>query len=144
MFEKLFGASAWNFPESLGCGACGEQEAGSPFLTALDAHETAPGVLYYVIESAYDEVVTPAPDPQTAALGEWPSAFLHGPSNQVLNVRLQSQCPTDATEHIGIIYDPVALQDVLNALANNRGVYETPLSLPAPACPPAVAPVLSG
>jgi triacylglycerol esterase/lipase EstA (alpha/beta hydrolase family) len=42
------------------CAACVEQEAGSPFLTALNAGgETVPGVQYTVIESADDEVVTP-------------------------------------------------------------------------------------
>jgi len=79
-----------------------------------------------------------------AALGEWPSAFLHGPADQVLNVRLQDQCPTDATEHIGIIYDPVALADVMNALANNAGVGPQPLELPEPKCPAFVPPVISG
>lgn len=144
IFERLFGSDAWSFPQSTGCGACGEQEAGSPFLTALNSEETAPGVLYYVIESEFDEVVTPAPSPQAALLGEWPSAYLHGTSNQVLNVRLQDQCPTDATEHIGIIYDPVALQDVMNALENNSPIGSDPLSLPEPKCPPAVPPLVSG
>jgi hypothetical protein len=144
LFQKLFGASAWTFPEGAGCGACGEQEAGSPFLNALNEEEAAPGVLYFVIESAFDEVVTPAPNAVTATLGEWPSAFLHGSSNEVLNVRLQDQCPTDTTEHLGIIYDPVAIADVVNALADNASVGGTPLSLPEPSCPAAVPPVLSG
>jgi hypothetical protein len=144
IFEDLFGSSTWSFPESAGCGACGEQEAGNPFLEALNTHETVPGVLYYVIESEYDEVVTPAPNAVAAALGEWPSAFLHGPADQLLNVKLQDQCPTDTTEHIGIIYDPVALQDVVNALADNSQVGASPLSLPQPSCPAAVASVISG
>ncbi len=144
IFEKLFGANSWTFPEDSGCGACGEQEAGSPFLTALNANETASGVLFYVIESEYDEVVTPAPNAAASALGEWPSAYLHGPANQVLNVRLQDQCPTDTTEHIGIIYDPNALQDVVNALANNSPVGSRALSVPEPKCAAAVPPLVSG
>lgn len=119
----------YSFASSFGCGACGEQEAGSPFITALDANPDATGVDYYVIESSHDEVVTP-----------YTSAFLPSTEN-VQNVTVQDQCPTDLTEHVGIIYDPVALQDVMAALANNSG---TASPLPAPACPPVVAPVISG
>ena len=32
------------------------------------------------------------------------------------NIVLQQQCPTDFTDHLGIIYDRVALGDVLHAL----------------------------
>ena len=146
--EQLFGSNSWSFPEQ-GCGACGEQEAGNPFLTALNGPdgslEAAPGVLYYVIESGYDELVTPAPNAVTAARGQWPSAFLHGSPDQVLNVTLQDQCANDATEHLGIVYDPVALQDVVAALADNAMLGTAPLSLPAPSCPTApVLPVISG
>jgi len=42
------------------CTACVEQEAGSAFLASLNAGgETVAGVGYTVIESRYDEVVTP-------------------------------------------------------------------------------------
>jgi hypothetical protein len=34
----------------------------------------------------------------------------------VQNILLQSQCSTDFSEHLGILYDPIAQQDVLNAL----------------------------
>ena len=149
VFQKLFGANAWTFPDSLGCGACGEQEAGSPFMTALDdgtgpsaspgALEAVPGVRYTVIESAFDEVVTPAPNALSQALGEWPSAYLHQPAGTTVdNVLLQSQCPTDATDHIGIVYDPVALWDVVQALDGTLAPGSKP------ACPPAVTPIVSG
>lgn len=145
LFEQLFGSNTWTFPEQAGCGACGEQEANSPFLQALNGPggtlEAAPGVLYYVVESEFDEVVTPAPNPVDEALGEWPSAFLHGPAQQVMNITLQSQCPTDATEHIGIIYDPVALWDVTHALADNGTTVTAP---PPPTCPVLVPPLVSG
>jgi triacylglycerol esterase/lipase EstA (alpha/beta hydrolase family) len=86
------------------CDACTEQEVGSAFLATLnDGGDTQPGPKYVVIESQYDEVVTP-----------YTSAFLTGPSVQ--NILLQNQCPTDFSEHLGILYDPVAQQDVLNAL----------------------------
>ena len=146
LFATLFGPNAYNYPGASNCPACAEQEAGSPFLTALNGAdgslEATPGVLYYVFETADDEVVSPAPNPVEQALGVWASAFLHGPSGQVLNVVVQSQCPTDATDHIGIIYDPVTLQDVLEALADAGS--STGASLPPPTCPPVVLPVVSG
>ena len=119
----------YSYASAYGCGACGEQEAGSPFVTALNSQPDATGVDYYVIESDHDEVVTP-----------YTSAFLPGTEN-VHKVTLQDQCPTDLTEYLGIIYDPVALQDVMFALANNSGAA---VPVPKPTCPPVVAPVFSG
>ena len=58
---------------------------------------------YTVIETKYDEVVTP-----------YHSAFLTGPN--VKNILLQDQCPFDFDGHIGIAFDHIALRDVLNAL----------------------------
>jgi triacylglycerol esterase/lipase EstA (alpha/beta hydrolase family) len=86
------------------CPSCAQQEAGSPFLTRLNAGgDTVPGVSYTVIETKGDEVVTP-----------YTSAFLSGPG--VSNITVQDQCPLDAADHLEIAYDPVALADVLNAL----------------------------
>jgi triacylglycerol esterase/lipase EstA (alpha/beta hydrolase family) len=87
------------------CGdACVEQLAGSAFLQNLNGGgDTVPGVSYTVIETRYDEVVTP-----------YTSAFLSGPN--VTNILLQNQCPLDFSEHISISYDHIALRDVLNAL----------------------------
>jgi triacylglycerol esterase/lipase EstA (alpha/beta hydrolase family) len=105
------------------CAACSEQAAGSSFLANLNAGgDTVPGVAYTVIETRYDEVVTP-----------YTSAFLTGPA--VTNITLQNQCILDLTDHLGIIYDPVALHDVLNAL---DPAHATP-----PICVP-VFPVLGG
>jgi triacylglycerol esterase/lipase EstA (alpha/beta hydrolase family) len=87
------------------CPACQEQEAGSPFITSLNAgSETNPGVNYTVIESANDEVVTP-----------YTSAFLARRPN-VTNILLQRQCVLDQGEHLSMPYDHVADADVLNAL----------------------------
>lgn len=148
LFESLFGANSWTFPEQAGCGACGEQEAGNPFLTALNARPSggdqasaSPSVLYYVIESADDEVVTPAPNEISALEHDWPSAFLHGPPDKVSNVLLQTQCATDATDHVGIVYDPVALYDATQALSDNDTTIE---SIVQPQCPLVVPPVVSG
>jgi hypothetical protein len=88
----------------LGCAACRDQKAGSPFMRALNAPPEAPGpVSYTVVSTRYDEVVTP-----------YQSQALTG--STVTNVVLQSRCPGDLTEHIGIVYDPVALQWARDAL----------------------------
>lgn len=86
------------------CPACAEQLAGSSFLTNLNAGGgTVPGVQYTVIESEYDEVVTP-----------YTSAFLSG--SNVTNIVLQNQCPLDLGEHLSMPYDQIADADVLTAL----------------------------
>jgi triacylglycerol esterase/lipase EstA (alpha/beta hydrolase family) len=90
----------------VGCAACDEQLAGSSFLGSLNGNgETVPGPKYVQIESRYDEVVTP-----------YTSAFLSGPADQVQNITVQDACATDFSEHIALLYDPVALQYVMNAL----------------------------
>jgi triacylglycerol esterase/lipase EstA (alpha/beta hydrolase family) len=105
------------------CPACEEQQAGSAFLSKLNAgHETVPGVHYTVIESANDEVVTP-----------YTSAFLTG--RNVTNILLQSQCVLDQGEHLSMAYDHIADGDVLSAL--------DPLHPLTPACTP-VLPVVGG
>jgi len=86
------------------CTACVQQEEGSAFLTALNAAPTAPGVSYTVIESRDDEVVTP-----------YTNAFLP-PGPNVTNITVNNQCPLDASDHLEIASDPVAMADMLNAL----------------------------
>ena len=98
---------------AVGCDACVEQLAGSAFLTRLNAGgDTQAGVWYTVIETRFDEVVTP-----------FTSAFLSGPS--VTNILLQDHCVLDATGHVNIVNDPNAIGWVLNALDPNA---------PAPRC----------
>lgn len=85
------------------CPACVEQVAGSPFMQKLNAPpEAPPPPSYTVVSTKYDEVVTP-----------YRSQALEGATNVVL----QDRCPEDVTDHVGIIYDPIALQWTLNALA---------------------------
>jgi triacylglycerol esterase/lipase EstA (alpha/beta hydrolase family) len=118
--EFLPGASA--FTGSL-CPACEQQSAGSPFITELNSGgETVAGVDYTVIESRYDEVVTP-----------YTSAFLSGPG--VTNILLQNQCPLDLGEHLSMPYDHIADADVLTAL--------DPVHPQHPLCTP-IAPVIGG
>jgi triacylglycerol esterase/lipase EstA (alpha/beta hydrolase family) len=86
------------------CAACVEQEKGSAFLANLNAAPTVPGVRYTVIESVDDEIVTP-----------YTSAFLPAAAN-VTNITVQQQCVLDASDHLEIAADPIALADMLNAL----------------------------
>ena len=98
------------------CIACVEQETGSSVITALDASGiTVASVSYTVISTEEDEVVTP-----------WQSQQLTG--SNVTDVVLQDQCPADLDGHAGIVYDHVALRDVLNAL--------DPAHVVAPICTP--------
>lgn len=105
------------------CTACTQQEAGSTFLANLNAGgDTVAGVNYTVIESRYDEVVTP-----------YASVFFSGPG--VTNITLQDQCSFDFGEHLSMQYDHIADIDVLNAL--------DPAHQEAPPCYP-VAPISGG
>jgi pimeloyl-ACP methyl ester carboxylesterase len=84
------------------CPACAEQAAGSAFMRKLNAEpEAPPPPSYTVVSTRYDRVVTP-----------YTSQALGGATNVVL----QDRCPEDVTDHVGIIYDPIALQWVIDAL----------------------------
>ena len=99
------------------CPACEQQEAGSPFITQLNAGgETVPGVAYTVIQTRFDQVVTPHT-----------SAFLSGPN--VKNILLQNQCVLDLGDHLSMPYDHIAAADVLTALdpAHPQGFLCTPV-----------------
>jgi triacylglycerol esterase/lipase EstA (alpha/beta hydrolase family) len=86
------------------CQSCTEQFAGSSFLNKLNTGgDTVYGVNYTVVETKYDEVVTP-----------YTSAFLTG--YNVTNITLQNQCPFDLAEHVGVAYDPIVLHNIVNAL----------------------------
>lgn len=120
----LYGALSSSVPglsfSTLGAPSFDQQFVGSSFLATLNGGgDTLPGVKYVVIESRYDEVVTP-----------YTNAFLHGAGAQ--NILLQNQCASDYTEHIGIIYDPVALQDVVNALGPDKPEFHPACSLVLP------------
>ncbi len=92
------------FTSVTSCGYCSEVITGSPFMTKLNAHGMAlPGVTYTNILTRYDELVWP-----------YTSGLLEGPG--VRNIVLQSQCVVDLTDHETVTFDPVAAQDVLNAL----------------------------
>jgi triacylglycerol lipase len=87
------------------CYSCGQQATGSAFITTLNAGDETPGsVSYTAVETRYDEVVIP-----------YTSGFL-APDARVTNLTLQDKCPADVAEHLGIIYDAVALRWIRNAL----------------------------
>jgi len=94
------------FPGATGllCPACEEQIVGSAFLNELNSGgDTVPGVEYTVIQTRFDQVVTP-----------YASAFLSG--SNVKNVLLQNQCILDLGDHLSMPYDHIADADVLTAL----------------------------
>jgi triacylglycerol esterase/lipase EstA (alpha/beta hydrolase family) len=103
---------------TLVCTACTQQLVGSQFLTDLNSGgDTVPGVEYTVIATAFDEVVTPF----------W-NTFLRDP--RVTNVLLQQVCPLDATDHLGVTYDPITIRLVLNQL--DPSTAQQPLCIPVP------------
>jgi pimeloyl-ACP methyl ester carboxylesterase len=88
-----------------------QQREGARFLAALNSdQETFPGVSYTDIYTLTDEVVVPN-------FGPAASSSLHGGGGRITNVPIQSVCPTDPTEHIGIgIYDDTAFALAVDAL----------------------------
>lgn len=97
-----------------GAPALEDQREGSTMNRTLDAGgDTIAGVNYYVIASTYDEVVTP-----------YTNSYLRGATN----INLQSGCPINFTDHLGVAYDRRALRITLNALdpANARTPWCVP------------------
>ena len=118
---SLFGDIGLPVLSLAGCVSCTQQLVGSTFLQHLNAGGgISKAVRYVVIESKFDEVVTP-----------YRNAFLPA-APTVQNILLQDQCATDFTEHLGILYDPVALQDVMNALGPDDPAFRPSCSLVLP------------
>lgn len=109
------------------CVSCMEFLSTSPWMTALDS--TSPGagpggaasvcpsdgaavdgVAYASLATDDDELVRPPTsdfiNPKCDGVG----------AVSVHNIAVQQQCPTDQSDHLSIAADPVAAQDVLNAL----------------------------
>jgi triacylglycerol esterase/lipase EstA (alpha/beta hydrolase family) len=118
---SLFGDIGLPVLSLAGCVSCTQQLVGSPFLQNLNTDGgISAGVRYVVVESRYDEVVTP-----------YTNAFLPAAAN-VQNILLQDQCSIDFTEHLGILYDPIALQDVMNALGVDDQSFQPSCSIVLP------------
>jgi triacylglycerol lipase len=90
------------------CPACDQQRAGSAFLQQLNAGDETPGsVSYTVVETRYEEVVTP-----------FTSAFL-APGPNTADILLQDACPADVVDHQFIPDDRIALRWTLQALGRS-------------------------
>lgn len=98
----------------VGCApAFWQQRTDAHFIAALNSiQETFPGISYTNIYTLTDEVVVPN-------FGPAASSALHGGGGQITNVAIQSICPDDPTEHIGIgIYDHTAYALAVDALTH--------------------------
>ena len=85
--------------------ALGQQAAGSPFLTELNAGDETPGdVSYTQITTKYDEVVQPHTSGYLAA----------GPNTT--NLTIQNVCPIDLSEHVLIPASLTTIAITLDAL----------------------------
>lgn len=103
-----------------------DQVEGSDVLSRLNAGaETVDDVDYTVIQTKFDEIVTP-----------YTSAFLESDAPNVDNILVQDQCPSDVSEHLSIAFDPIALHDVVNALdPENATEPDCSLVLPGEGAP---------
>ena len=90
-----------------------QQRSNAAFIAALNsAQETFPGISYTDIYTNTDEVVVPN-------FGPAASSSLSGGGGAIADVAIQSVCPADLTEHLGIgIYDNTAYALALDALTH--------------------------
>ncbi len=101
------------------CAACEELAPHSAFTEKLDAGGVAmPGVRYTQIMTTHDELVVPYTSGEIAG------------SNST-NIVVQNQCSLDLADHLSLASDPVAAQDVLNAL-DPAEAQSPPCTLVAP------------
>jgi triacylglycerol esterase/lipase EstA (alpha/beta hydrolase family) len=85
--------------------ALGQQSAGSPFLTELNAGDETPGDISYTqITTKYDEIVRPHT-----------SGYL-APGPNTTNYTIQNLCPLDLSEHVLIPSSLTTISIVLDAL----------------------------
>jgi pimeloyl-ACP methyl ester carboxylesterase len=98
----------------VGCAASiWQQRSNAKFIAALNSRtETFAGISYTDVYTLTDEVVVPN-------FGPAASSALHGGGGAITNVAIQTVCPTDPTEHIGIgIFDDTAYALALDALTH--------------------------
>jgi hypothetical protein len=131
MVDDLVGLSPSNHGTLDAIAACAQscapafwqQRSDAAFIAALNsAQETFPGISYTDIYTHTDEVVVPN-------FGPAASSSLAGGGGAITNVAIQTVCPADGSEHLGVgIYDNTAYQLALDALTH-----------PGPASPSRVA-----
>jgi triacylglycerol lipase len=86
------------------CSACEEFAPNSDFTQKLNAGGVAEsGVHYTQIMTQHDELVVPYTNGEIAG-------------KTSTNIVVQDRCPLDLADHVSLASDPVAAQDVLNAL----------------------------
>jgi triacylglycerol lipase len=96
------------------CQACIQQEAGSEFLTNLNAGDETPGpVSYTQITTRNDTVVVPHT-----------SGYLE-PGELTTNVTIQDTCPNDQAEHLQIPMSDTAIAFTLDALTRDGAADPT-------------------
>ena len=98
----------------VGCAASiWQQRSDAKFIAALNSRqETFAGVSYTDVYTLTDEVVVPN-------FGPAASSSLHTGGGAITNVAIQTVCPTDPTEHIGIgIYDDTAYALAVDAITH--------------------------
>jgi triacylglycerol lipase len=101
------------------CTACEEFSPSSAFTTKLNAGGIAvPGVRYTQIMTEDDELVVPYTNGEIAG-------------DNSTNIVVQDQCPLDRADHLSLASDPVAAQDLLNAL-DPAQAQSPPCTLVAP------------
>lgn len=87
-----------------GCPACSELTTGSDLVNQLNTGAIAqPGIVYTIIASTHDELVTP-----------YGTEFINEPG--VSNETVQTMCPLDLVGHVGLAYDPDVAEMIRNAL----------------------------
>jgi triacylglycerol esterase/lipase EstA (alpha/beta hydrolase family) len=98
----------------VGCAASiWQQRSNAKFIVALNSRtETFAGVSYTDLYTLTDEVVVPNFGPDA-------SSSLHGGGGAITNAAIQTVCPTDPTEHIGIgIYDHTTYALAMDAITH--------------------------
>lgn len=121
MVDDLVGVSPSNHGTLDAIPACAQscasafwqQRSNAAFIAALNsAQETFPGISYTDIYTNSDEVVVPN-------FGPAASSSLSGGGGAIVNVPIQSVCPADLTEHLGVgIYDNTAYALALDAMTH--------------------------
>ena len=105
--SRTGGANPLTVLFGLGCRACLQQGAGSPFLRRLNRGDETPGkVAYTQITTRHDEVVLPHT-----------SGYLE-PGPRTTNVTIQDLCPRDLAEHLFIPTSRTTIAVTLDALTH--------------------------
>jgi pimeloyl-ACP methyl ester carboxylesterase len=102
--DDLAGSPLTDAIIAAGCPACSELVTGSSLVNSLDTFPIAqPNIVYTIIASTHDELVTP-----------YGTEFVS--ESGVTNESVQDFCPLDPVGHIGLAYDTDVAQLVRNAL----------------------------